>query len=302
MLNRIDRVLIAVANADAVAHRWVELLDARIDRSDEVPALAASRVVVSVGDAEVEILQPTGPGPVAEHLTAGRGGPFAAGVATDDLDSLRARFDACGVVPLDLGEQLFLDAATLGIPGLDLVVSRCEARDPVGLMSNLYEATHLTDDPDGMCSRFAEVFGLTQEHFVPISSDAYGYAGYLTLFDPTALHRIETIHPQDAEKTMGRYFNRFGPSMYMCYGETDDLPGLRKRLIELAPDDWTGSDDDPNGLFVHPRALGGVMLGVSRSSYAWTWSGSPNRVLGPPDRVSGSPDQVSGPPGRVQPI
>jgi hypothetical protein len=278
MLNRIDRVLIAVTNADAVARRWVELLDARIDRTDEVPALAATRVVISVGDAEVEILQPAGPGPVAEHLSAGRGGPFAAGVATDDLDSLRAHLDACGVVPVDLGEQLFLNATALGIPGLDLVVSRHQPRDPVGLMSNLYEATHLTDDPDGTCSRFAEVFGLAQEHFVPISSDAYGYAGYLTLFDPAALHRIETIHPKDAEKTMGRYFRRFGPSMYMCYGETDDLPGLRERLIELAPDDWTGSTDDPNGLFVHPRALGGVMLGVSRSSYAWTWSGSPDRV------------------------
>ena len=74
MLNRIDRVLIAVTNADAVARRWVELLGARIDRTDEVPALAATRVVISVGDAAVEILQPAGPGPVAEHLSAGRGG------------------------------------------------------------------------------------------------------------------------------------------------------------------------------------------------------------------------------------
>jgi hypothetical protein len=285
MLNRIDRILIAVSNADAVAQRWVELLDARIDRTDTVTALGATRVVVSVGDAELEILQPTGPGPVSEHLSAGRGGPFAAGVATDDLDALRTQFDACGVVPIDLGEQLYLNGAALGIPGLDLVVSPHQSRDPVGLMANLYEATHLTDDPDGTCSRFAEVFGLAQEQFVPISSDAYGYAGFLTLFDPSALHRIETIYPADADKTMGRYFRRFGPSMYMCYGETDDLPGLRERLIERAPEDWTGSTDDPNGLFVHPRALGGVMLGVSRRSYAWTWSGSPDRVSAPHDRV-----------------
>ena len=278
MLNRIDRILIAVSNADAVAQRWVELLDARIDRTDTVIALGATRVVVSVGDAELEILQPNGPGPVSEHLSAGRGGPFAAGVATDDLDALRTQLGACGVVPIDLGEQLYLNGAALGIPGLDLVVSPHQSRDPVGFMANLYEATHLTDDPDGTCSRFAEVFGLAQEQFVPISSDAYGYAGFLTLFDPTALHRIETIYPADADKTMGRYFRRFGPSMYMCYGETDDLPGLRERLIERAPEDWTGSTDDPNGLFVHPRALGGVMLGVSRRSYAWTWSGSPDRV------------------------
>ena len=50
----------------------------------------------------------------------------------------------------------------------------------------------------------------------------------------------------------------------MCYGETDRLPELRERLKRLAPRDWTGSDADSNGLFVHPRALGGIMLGVSR--------------------------------------
>ena len=132
MLNRIDRILIAVTNADAVAQRWVELLDARIDRTDTVTALGATRVVVSVGDAELEILQPAGPGPVSEHLSAGRGGPFAAGVATDDLDALRTQFDACGVVPIDLGEQLYLSGAALGIPGLDLVVSPHRSRDPVG--------------------------------------------------------------------------------------------------------------------------------------------------------------------------
>ena len=37
-----------------------------------------------------------------------------------------------------------------------------------------------------------------------------------------ALHRVESIHPYDRERTMGRYFERFGPSLYMCYGETDD--------------------------------------------------------------------------------
>ncbi len=81
---------------------------------------------------------------------------------------------------------------------------------------------------------------------------------------------------------MGRYCEKFGPSMYMCYGETDDLPALRERLKKLAPEDWTGSDDNPDGLFINPRALGGVMVGVSRATYAWTWSGYPERVTPAP--------------------
>jgi hypothetical protein len=145
-------------------------------------------------------------------------------------------------------------------------------------MSNLYEVTHLTADPAGAAARFAELFGLDAAAFVPIRSEAYGYDGTLTLFRPDALHRVEVIHPYDAAKTMGRYFGRFGPSLYMCYGETDALPRLRERLEALAPDDWTGSRTDDDGLFVHPKALGGVMLGVSRTTYAWTWSGHPERV------------------------
>ena len=131
----------------------------------------------------------------------------------------------------------------------------------------------------GAAAEFARLFALDKQNFVPIRSENFGYDGTLTLFDSNALHRIETINPFERTKTMGRYFERFGPTLYMCYAETDRLPELRERLKALAPRDWTGSDADPNGLFVHPRALGGVMLGVSRESYAWTWSGRPDRVI-----------------------
>ncbi len=79
---------------------------------------------------------------------------------------------------------------------------------------------------------------------------------------------------------MGRFFARCGPCLYMSYGEADDTGAVRARLLEHAPDDWTGRSDDenPDGLFIHPKALGGVMLGVSRTTFAWSWSGSPQRV------------------------
>jgi hypothetical protein len=278
MLTRIDRVLITARDAAAVAKRWIELLDAQLVRQDEIAALGAHRHVVAVGDAEVEILQPTAPGPVARHLEGG-GGPFAAGVATRHIHQLRRRLAEAGIVPTHFGDQFFIDAGRLGIPGLNLVLSVERQRERVGLMSNLYEVTHLTDAPAAAAARLAQLFALNPANFVPIRSDNFGYEGSLTLFDSQALHRIEIINPFDRAKTMGRYFERFGPSLYMCYGETDRLAELRERLQRLAPKDFTGSDDDPNGLFVHPRALGGVMLGVSRTSYAWTWSGYPNRVI-----------------------
>ena len=277
MLSRIDRVMITAHDAAAVANRWVELVEARIDRRDRVAVLGADRIVISVGDSEVEILQPVAPGPVARHLAAG-GGAFAAGLATHDIHHARRCFAEAGIVPSQIGQQFFVDAGRLGIPGLNVIVSTDVERPRVGLMTTLYEVTHLTADPASASAAIARLFELDQRSFVPIRSEQFGYEGTLTLFDPHALHRIETIHPFDRTKTMGRYFDRFGPTLYMCYGETDRLPELRERLKQRAARDWTGSDDDPNGLFVHPRALGGVMLGVSRTSYAWTWSGYPTRV------------------------
>jgi hypothetical protein len=277
MLYRVDRIQMTARNALEVGERWMALLDATYVHSDRVDALAGRRVTVQVGDSLVEILEPTGHGIVASHLERGCGGPLAVGVTTRDMGALRGHLEALGIPVLEMGEQLFLSDDALEIPGLSVVVSPEEDRPTVGLMKNLYEATHLTDDAARSAAEIARVFGLDSSAFVPIQSENYGYDGTLTLFDPERLDRVETIYPFDGAKTMGRFFGRFGPSMYMCYGETDDLAAVRERLKSIAPDDWTGSDDNDDGLFIHPKALGGVMLGVSRTTHAWTWSGYPER-------------------------
>jgi hypothetical protein len=277
MLDRVDRIQMCVHNAGAVARRWCELLDAEVVGEDKVEALAANRVTVQVGDSLVEVLEPFAPGIAQDHLDTGAGGPMSIGVTTRDPDRLRGHLTELGVNGLPFGDQLLLRPKELGIPGLSVVISPWQERDQVGLMRNLYEATHLTDDAPRSKSEIARLFGLDESGFVPIRSENYGYDGTLTLFDTSRLDRIESIHPYDENKTMGRFFKRFGPSMYMCYGETDQLGTLRERLKSLAPGDWTGSDEDDDGLFVHPKALGGCMLGVSRTTHAWTWSGYPER-------------------------
>ena len=178
------------------------------------------------------------------------------------------------------GGQLFLSDTETGLPGLRVVVSQHEEREARGLLRHLYEVTHLTPDAAGAAAGISALFGLESGDFVPIRSDEYGYAGSLTLFDPDRLDRIETIHAHDPSKTMGRFFVKFGPCLYMSYGEADDVGAVRERLLDHAPNDWTGPREgaNPDGLFIHPRALGGVMLGVSRTTHAWTWSGSPERV------------------------
>jgi hypothetical protein len=279
MLHRVDRIQMTTHNARATAERWCEVVDGAVLATDQIEALNARRVTVQLGDSLIEILEPTDAGWVQEHLALGRGGPFSVGVTTDDLDALRDHLSSLGIQGLALDGQVFFHESHLNVPGLNVLVSPHVDRPAIGLMKNLYEATHLTQDAPAAIAEIARLFGLDADAFVPIRSEQYGYEGALTLFDSSELHRIETICPFDDAKTMGRFLQRFGPSLYMCYGETDDLGALRERLSSVAPDAWTGTDDNDDGLFIHPKALGGVMLGVSRSSHAWSWSGYPERRM-----------------------
>ncbi|MEZ5557205.1 MAG: hypothetical protein R3E86_01470 [Pseudomonadales bacterium] len=282
MLDRVDRILVAVRDAESVARRWCDLVDAVIDRRVQVPALGSRKIVLRLGDAELETHEPTGEGAVASHLQQAAG-PLAAGLATADLPGLLERLRALGMEGVELGEgRWYFNDAALGIAGLRVVLSALEPHGRVGLLGSLYECTHLTADAPASAAAIARLFGLDASRFVPIRSEQYGYDGALTLFDGNRLHRIESIDPFDRSKTMGRYFDRFGPSLYMCYAEAPDLAPIRERLKALAPHDWTGSDGDPNGLFIHPNATGSTMMGVSRTSFAWSWSGYPERVVPAP--------------------
>ncbi|MCZ6712262.1 MAG: hypothetical protein O7B25_18010, partial [Gammaproteobacteria bacterium] len=197
MLHRVDRIQMTTHNAQATADRWCQVLDGAVAATDQIEALNARRITVQLGDSLVEILEPTGAGLAQDHLTAGRGGPFSVGVTTDDLDALREHLSCLGIEGLVLDGQLFLHESHLNVPGLNVLVSPQVDRPAIGLMKNLYEATHLTRDAPAAIAEIARLFGLDTDAFVPIRSEQYGYEGALTLFDANELHRIETICPYD---------------------------------------------------------------------------------------------------------
>ncbi len=272
----VDRIQLAVHDRRATAAAWEKLLDAAVVREDRVAALSCHRTVLAVGTSEVELLTADGAGPVHD---AGPG-LFAAGFASDDVDSLRDHLQSHGVEVACEGDQIFIAARALDSQGLRVVLSPAAERSSQGLLSRLYEVTNLVPNPEIWCARFAKLFALDARAFVPIRSERFGYDGTLTLFQAGRLDRVEVIHPYDQDRTMGRFFVKRGPCLYMCYGESDRDDDIRERARAHAPSDWTGPDDHSpvDGLFLHPKALGGVMLGVSRTTYAWTWSGSPERV------------------------
>jgi hypothetical protein len=282
MLSHVDRVQLVVPDRRAAAVPFARLLDAAVTSEDAVGPLAARRTTLAAGHAAIELLEPDGAGPVADHLAACGPGLFAAGFATAELEALRHRFVERRVDFADADGQVFLAPAATGDAGLRCVLSPLrDVPAAPGLVSHLYEVTNLVRDWQAAAARYADLFGLDAARWCPIESAEYGYRGTLTLFEPRdRLDRIEVITPYDPAKTMGRFMSKRGPSLYMCFAEAPDLAAIRDRLEAHAPADWTGSTHAavPDTLFIHPKALGGMMLGVSRTTVGWTWSGHPERV------------------------
>lgn len=284
MLKTIDRVQLAVADAANAASGWIKYLGAAPDTVLDYNCLNARAHRYRLGRGFVEFLEPIGAGPVQAALDA-RGGNhlFAGGATTDDMDSLKAHLAAQNITYTEEHGQLHLNLDT-EIAGLRMVVSPFAERPSVGAIDFLYEVTLLHADAEGATKRFCEIFGLNAAHFSPITSEKFGYHGVLTLFDPDDLHRFEVITPLASENTMGRFFSKTGPCLYMAFGESAAMAATEQAV---AADNKGQTIDRPaardaslsaDQMWLHPPTLGGTMLGISRPTMAWTWSGKPERV------------------------
>lgn len=283
MLDRIDRVQLAVPDRRAAAERWVAILGAEPDEEDRVSVLAARRSRLRIGSGFVEILEPDGAGPIADAVKAHGAHLFAAGASSPDLDALLARIESRGGTPVVEGGQAYFGPDP-NLPGLRVVLSPSESRRSVGAVDKLYEVTHLVADAPAAVARCADLFGLDASGFVPIDSQHYGYRGTLTLFDRNRLDRFEVVHPGVATKTMGRFFAKRGASLYMAFAESDSLAAIEERArsrgdgCTAVPPADQRDEHGMQTLFLHPATLGGMMLGISRRNWAWTWSGHPERA------------------------
>ncbi len=284
MLLEIDRIQLAVPDASVAAQGWVSILGAEISDVDKVDCLNASRTSLRLGNGIVELLEPDGAGIVADAV-GGRGAHmFAAGVSCNDVDLVKSSLSSRYSNIIQEGGQLFVDGSDIGIEGLRVVVSQHEERQPVGEIDFFYEATLLAGNSEEETAKFADVFSLDALEFVAIDSPGFGYSGTLTLFRKNLLHRFEVITPLEVTNTMGRFFAKTGPCLYMAYAETSNLLDIERRVKERGeavtvdrPKDR--SEDLPaDGLWLHPKSLGGMMLGLSRPTKAWQWSGHPEWV------------------------
>ena len=284
MLERIDRLQLAVPETGAAAEGWLTLLAAEPAGEDKIAGLGARRRRLRLGQGWLELLEPDGAGPVADAVARRGAHLFAAGASTRDLDGLLARIRERGADPLVEGGQAFLEPAATGGHGLRLVLSRDEALPAVGAVDFFYEVTNLVHDARKATAECVELFGLDPSAFVPIDSGHYGYDGTLTLFDPERLDRFEMITPRVPKNTMGRFIAKQGECLYMAFAESGELAAIEERArqsgagytAEPSAEKREGAAADT--VFLHPPALGGMMLGISGPKVAWRWSGHPERI------------------------
>jgi catechol 2,3-dioxygenase-like lactoylglutathione lyase family enzyme len=275
MLKRVDRMLLAVRDREAAADTFGALLGAERVRERKSPALGALATVVQAGTSEFELLEPDGEGIASSHLERWGEGIVGVGFSSDRLSELGARLNDQGVVHSEDDGRLFIAADQT--PGMNIVLSEFEERTPVGAITWLYEVTNVVDDHERAAEFYTRTFGLDPSRFSPIASERYGYTGQLTLFDPPArLDRIELSQITEPSLAMGRFHSRRGQSIYMGYVETENVSEVQRRLEDRGAR-YAGRSDDPNpeGLFIHPTALHGMLMGVSRTNLAWSWSGHP---------------------------
>ena len=283
MIDRIDRIQLAVQDAGLATSTFTSILGAEHRRDDRVKALAARRTVLAVGESEFELLEADGTGPIADHLATKGEGLFGAGLSTADPMALKARLAGQNVPVTAEGEQFFIAPEhTFGVP---MVISLTTARKRVGPVNYLYEVTNTILDNWGHAATwYSGLFGIDPQKFHPITSEKFGYTGMLTLFNPPdRLDRIEISQVTNPDSAMGRWTGRHGNSLYMCYVEVHDLPDIIDRLnrhgCRWIPRGGDAATEE-HGLFTHPKDFHGLLLGMSRSTLAWKWSGQPDMVFG----------------------
>jgi hypothetical protein len=263
MLERTDRLALAVKERGPAAETFQRLFDARIidDREDSV--LVARRLTLQWGRDQLELLEPSGPGPVAAFLEGGKRGIFAGGFSLADPAALAAHLERAGVRVHECGGDRFVILPD-DLHGTGTILSKREARERVGLNSTIWQITYAVPNRGEAIETYSRLFKLDDYFTNRYVSDLYGYHGAITWFDTRSdglLDSLEYLEPFDPDKAVARFLRKSGQGIYMASVETDDVPEIRGRVTSTGPG-WDGAEG-ARFSFIHPLRLHGLLLGLT---------------------------------------
>ena len=118
MLTSLDHVVVGTENLDAAMGRYGRLLGRRPTWRGEHPRAGTDNVLFRLGNTYLELLSPSGPGPVGDalraQLAAHGEGPVALAFGTEDAEACRAEFERRGLDPSAAERSLGRDVESGG--------------------------------------------------------------------------------------------------------------------------------------------------------------------------------------------
>jgi catechol 2,3-dioxygenase-like lactoylglutathione lyase family enzyme len=153
---KLDHITAVVADADAAADALGRLLGASPVAALSLPGMSIRSF--RVGDAEVHVNAPAGPGPVDDHHRRHGAGYHHLALRVDDLDTTLAELPSRGFAvlgaPVETApglREVFLDPATTGGMLIQLVERRIATPD--GYVLDGAAVSRLADQGDPSASR-----------------------------------------------------------------------------------------------------------------------------------------------------
>lgn len=282
MLKTVDRILVVVNDLDEAQQNYSNILGASPIHDYYSDFLTSDIRVMELGKSLVELVKPNGDGLAMKRLQRSGEGLLFGGVSVENLSLFSDHLQQKGINHSKADGRIYTTDDQLY--GLPLVVSASKAQatgQENALTAFLYELTVvLKTEWAKVADDYSDYLGLDANRRVGITFPRFGYEGSLLMFNDEHLDRIELSEAHDPAYPMGRFSSKHGDSLYMCYVETNDLADVISRL-ERHGARYVRRTDTPverDGLWVHPSALNGVLMGVSRKTLAWQWSGKPDRV------------------------
>ena len=146
MLMKLDRIQLAVPNAQEAAETFAEYFKSAPIREGELPHLQAHMTVIGLGDSEVELLEATGEGAVKDFVDTWGGGLFGVGFTTPDMGDMLTRIIQNQAQMTMVGDRIHLEPHSS--TGLRTVISPVPDTQAVsvGLLSHIYEVTNPVSD------------------------------------------------------------------------------------------------------------------------------------------------------------
>ena len=264
MLEQTDRLALAVRDADEAASSLNMIFDSVVV-DDSIDVIANARcVTLQWGYDQLELYEPTGPGPVASFISSGKRGIFAGGFALKEPSILAEKIKQAGIKVNQQQDRFIIYPEDLR--GTGVILSPIRDREKVGLIDNIWQITYTIPNLDEGLNFYRELFSIQDTLTTYYKSKIWGYDGAITWFDPrkgAPLDSLEYLNPYEHEKAAGRFLAKTENvgGIYMASVHTDDLPVVRERVLKTGG----GWQESPNAVstgFIHPKRTYGLLLGV----------------------------------------